>query len=166
MGRPRFKNLNHLNSLHLVDAIVAYWLEWWSLELTVLSSNPIQGNQPLLMVKAVHRQSSLHVFGTGLWLGKLHEVNPLIVQWSHWEDNCWVPCANGIKLQSLRSVRFWTSLVRDCLKYPQWALDLVWWQIGDWISFLPEPVWTVQSRQLKTKKKSHLNENVSQKERV
>ena len=29
-----------------------------------------------------------------------------------------IPCADGIKLQSLLSVRFWTSPVRNCLKYP------------------------------------------------
>ena len=41
------------------------------------------------------------------------------VQWSFWEDkNRWVSCADDIKLQSLRSVRFWTSLVRNCLKHP------------------------------------------------
>ena len=33
------------------------------------------------------------------------------------EGNYLVPCASGIKLQSLRSVRLWTSLVRNCLNY-------------------------------------------------
>ena len=37
----------------------------------------------------------------------------------------WVPCANGIKLQLLRSVRFWTSLVRNCLNHPELSREIL-----------------------------------------
>ena len=30
-----------------------------------------------------------------------------------WRITCWVQCADGIKLQLLRSILFWTSLVRN-----------------------------------------------------
>ena len=67
------------------------------------------------------------------------------VQWSFWEDNTrWVPCTDGIKLQSLRSVRFWTSLVRNCLNFQSNRTLLR--HIGDCPSFLAEPGLTLVCR--------------------
>ena len=42
------------------------------------------------------------------------------------QTTCWVPCADGIKLQFLCSVRFWTSLVRNCLNYPEISTRINW----------------------------------------
>ena len=77
--------------------------------------NPVRGNQPLLKAKAVHRTTSHFTTWNGPLNRKTFDEVKTFVQWSLWEDKCWVPCADGIKLQSLRSVRFWTSLVRICL---------------------------------------------------
>ena len=63
-----------------VDAFVVYWLACSPSERRVEYSNPVRGSQPLLAAKAMHLQPSLHVFGTGLEIGKLREVNPLLVQ--------------------------------------------------------------------------------------
>ena len=130
------------------------WLTHSPSERKVKCSNLVRGNQPLLTAKAVHRQSSLHVFGTGLWLGKLHEVNPLIVQWSHWEDNCWVLCTDGIKLQSLHSVRFWTSLVRTPCHDNSGAIELCWQLAIGKASLFGAGLDISMSRQLKTKAKN------------
>ena len=78
------------------------------------------------------------------------------VQWSFWEDKnpCWVPCADGIKLQSLRSFRFWTSLVRKNCHDISGAMEL-WWllAIGKASSF-GAGLDISMSRQLKTKTKN------------
>ena len=42
-----------------------------------------------------------------------------VMVWSFWKDNpAGSPCDDGIQIQLLHSVRFWTSLVRNCLNYP------------------------------------------------
>ena len=46
----------------------------------------------------------------------------------------WVPCADGIRLWSLHSIRFLTSLVRICLDLFRSNRTLI--GIGDWHSFL------------------------------
>ena len=64
----------------------------------------------------IHHLTSL--FGEDPLIGKLSVKWKPFVQWLLWEDKCWVLCADGIKLQSLHCVRFWTSLVRNCPKHP------------------------------------------------
>ena len=106
------------NTFYLSDTIVVFWLEQRTSETRVMSSNPLRGNQPILLAKALHHQPSHFTTWNGPLIRKtLGEVN-LLVQWLLWEEKYWVPCPDGIKLLSLCSVRFWTSLVRNCLKYP------------------------------------------------
>ena len=108
---------------------VVYWSGDPSSVRTVCGSNPA-GNPPLT-AKAVDRQPC-----------------PMIVLRG---QNRWVSCADGIKLQSLRSVRFWTSLVRNCLKLPEQQNSVT----AHWrLTQVPrsDPVLTVQSRQLQTNK--------------
>ena len=90
---------------------VVYWLGHPTLVRAMAGSNPIRN--PLLPAKAVDRQPSDDRFE---------------------RTTRWVPCADGIKLQSLRSVRFWTSLVRICLDLFRSNRTLI--GIGDWHSFL------------------------------
>ena len=88
---------NTQKPLLLSDAIVVYWLPHLSSERRVKCSNPVPGSH--------YSQQKL-----------------CIVQLSndHFERTTrWVPCADGIKLQSLHSVRFCISLVRICLKLPE-----------------------------------------------
>ena len=105
-------NCNLISSAHRTQRVVLSKRSsdgWWStafagssnllsipsLVQAMAGSNLIRN--PLLPAKAVDRQPSDDRFE---------------------RTTRWVPCADGIKLQSLRSVRFWTSLVRNCLKYP------------------------------------------------
>ena len=104
----------------VVNAIVVYWLAHSPLERKVDCSNPVWVWVPATTCgKSCESLTiSLHLFEISHWIGKVGEVKPQIVQWSLLEDKCWVLCADGIRLQSLGSVRFLTSIVRNCLKYP------------------------------------------------
>ena len=77
------------------------------------------------------------------------------------QNTCWVLCADGMKLQSLRNFRFWTSLVRNCLNYPAMnnrtcgcgilAIDL---------AYLRSPSDTSMSRELKTNNNMFLSQSL------
>ena len=48
------------------NAFIVYWSACSPYEQRLECSNPVRGNQPLLLVKAVHLQLSLHVFGVSV----------------------------------------------------------------------------------------------------
>ena len=114
---------NTQKPLLLSDAIVVYWLPHLSSERRVKCSNPVPGSH--------YSQQKL-----------------CIVQLSndHFErTTCWIPCGDGIKLQSLRSVRFWTSLVRKpAMIIPEQQNSIDYWRLAK----LPclEPILTLVCR--------------------
>ena len=110
---------------------MVYWLGHPTLVQVMVGSNPIRN--PLLPAKAVDRQPSDDCFE---------------------RTTRWVPCADGIKLQSLRSVRFWTSLVRKNCHNISRAIELCWQLAIGKASLFGAGLDISMSRQLKTKKSS------------
>ena len=78
-----------------VDAFVVYWLKRATLELKGVSSNPIEDT------------TSSESFTSSTY--------PMIILRG---QSCWVLYADGIQLQLLCGIGFWTSLVWNCLNCP------------------------------------------------
>ena len=107
-----FLKLNFKNEVSklLVSKLLFSKVKFWSFRANktskwkVVCSNPAQ--EPQLSAKAVHCQPPSRFKALVQWSIELRG------------QTSWVPYADGIKLKSSRSVKVWTSLVRNCLNYP------------------------------------------------
>ena len=106
----RFQNYSFQNYSTLKKKYLFSKVKFWSFRANktskwkVVCSNPAQ--EPQLSAKAVHCQPPSRFKALVQWSIELRG------------QTSWVPYADGIKLKSSRSVKVWTSLVRNCLNYP------------------------------------------------